>query len=60
MGVSNTYMDEKGTKKCKHLGKKYPEECYGCKHYVSIVCGCDYEYNYGEGLGVMGGMSQGE
>jgi len=53
MGIQdrNLYTDTKGIKRCKFLGKKYPEECVGCSHHVSIFCGCDYEYYCGEGLG---------
>jgi len=48
---SNLYIDRVGIKRCKFLGKKYPEECVKCKHNVSIFCGCDYEDYYGEGIG---------
>ena len=51
MGALNTYIDPTGTKRCKHLGRKYPEECNDCPHYVPIYCGCDYEFDSGEGLG---------
>lgn len=53
MGLQNknTYIDKKGVKRCKFLGKKYPEECFKCKHHVPIFCGCDYEDYCGEGLG---------
>lgn len=53
MGIRkiNLYIDDKGVKRCKFLGKRYPQECDTCKHQVKIFCGCDYEDYYGEGLG---------
>ena len=53
MGIQdkNLYVDDKGTKRCKFLGKEYPKDCEGCKHNVKIFCGCDYEDYCGEGLG---------
>lgn len=54
MGIRerNLYIDEEGIKRCKFLGKKYPDECKTCPHNVSIFCGCDYEEYAGEGIGI--------
>lgn len=49
--INNLFIDNNGDKRCKFLGKKYPEDCNKCKHYVSIFCGCDMEDYRGEGLG---------
>jgi len=43
MVVKGIYIDEKGVKRCKYLGKKYPEGCDTCKHSIKIYCACDYE-----------------